>query len=86
MRGLRMKEGKDMKLMKKHGYEGSIRKIANDEKTKVLGILGTVEDLVAEKVFDYCDADKELWACVTPDGNATFWKSKEEAVKKAEKL
>ena len=49
-----------MKLLKKHGYEGSIRKVANDEKTKVLGIIGTVEDLVAEHVFDYCDADNGL--------------------------
>lgn len=75
-----------MKLLKKHGYEGSIRKVANDEKTKVLGIIGTVEDLVAEHVFDYCDADNGLWACVTPDGKATFWKTREATIKQAERL
>ena len=40
-----------MKLTKKKGYEGTIRKVLNDEKTKVIGVVGTVRDLLAENLL-----------------------------------
>lgn len=45
-----------MKLLKKRDYTGTVRKIVNDDKTEVLGIVGTFKDLmeigVVESVTD----------------------------------
>ena len=69
-----------MKFLKKHNYEGTLRKITDDNKTGVLGIVGTVEDLIKERVLDYCDAPRESWCCVRPDYKAFFAENRADAI------
>lgn len=61
-----------MKLTKKRGYEGSVRMVWNDDKTKRVGIIGQVGDLLDEGLFDKCDACRTDWAFITPEGKAIF--------------
>lgn len=46
-----------MKLLKKQGYTGTVRKIVTDDKAEVLGIVGTFKDLmdlgIVEQVTNY---------------------------------
>ena len=53
-----------MRYLKRNGYTGSIRKVVSDDKSTVFGLVGTVEDLLNESVFDYCDCPKTLWAFI----------------------
>ena len=69
-----------MKLLKKKGYEGTLRKVVNDERTEVLGIVGTVGDLLKERVLSYCDAPWGTWGCVRPDCEAFFAGNREDAI------
>lgn len=66
-----------MKFLKKKGYEGTLRKIADDDKTKVLGVVGTVGDLIAESVLEYCDAPLDSWGCVRTDYEAFFGETRD---------
>lgn len=69
-----------MKLLKKKNYEGTLRKVVDDEKTRVLGVVGTVDDLLEEKVLDYCDAPRGMWACVRTDYKAFFAGNRDDAI------
>ena len=69
-----------MKLLKKKGYEGTMRKVVNDDKTQVMGIVGTVDDLLKEKVLDICNAPRGYWGCVRPDCKAFFAGNREDAI------
>lgn len=54
-----------MKFLKKRGYDGTVRKIVSDDKTEVLGIVGTFKDLmelgVVEQVTNY---SWDTWCCI----------------------
>ena len=69
-----------MRLLNKKGNENTIRKIANDEKTTVLGVVGTVRDMLLEHLFDFCDDNPDRWACVRTDYKAFFGDSRDEAI------
>ena len=69
-----------MKLLNRKGNETTLRKIANDEKTKILGVVGTVRGLLQEHVFDYCEDNPNRWACVRADYEAFFGDSRDEAI------
>lgn len=50
-----------MKFMKNKGYEETtLRKVRNDDKTILYGVVGTVGDLLKVGILDWCDYDKEL--------------------------
>lgn len=53
-----------MKLTKKRGDTGTIRKVWNNEKTECYGLVGTIGDLLNEGIFDYCDASTSTWAYI----------------------
>jgi hypothetical protein len=53
-----------MKFVKKKDYTGTIRKVTNDEKSKVIGIVGTVADLLSEGIFESCNASPETWVYI----------------------
>ena len=57
-----------MRILNKKSNETTLRKVVDDEKTKVLGVVGTVGDMLSEHVLDYCDDSPERWACVLPKG------------------
>lgn len=69
-----------MKLLNKKGNVSTLRKVVDDDKTKVLAVVGTVRDLVHEHVFDYCTDKPDRWACVRTDYEAFFGDSREEAI------
>lgn len=52
-----------MKLMKKKGYEGSIRKVYDG--LNYLGVIGTVGDLLKEEILEYCDYSRTTWAFIS---------------------
>lgn len=56
-----------MKALKKRGYEGTIRKIANDEKSVIYGVVGTVKDLLKEGILSYCDFSPDDWCFISND-------------------
>lgn len=57
-----------MKFTKKRDYSSTIRKVWNDEKTECYGLIGTVGDLLEEKILDYCNAPANTWAFLPFDG------------------
>ena len=63
-----------MKLLKKRGYTGTVRKIVTDDKTEVLGIVGTFEDLmdlgIVEQVTNY---SWDTWCCIPGPGRIAPW-------------
>lgn len=65
-----------MKLLKKKDYDGSIRKITNDDKTVNYGLIGTVRDFIKEEVLTYCEYSPETWVYIPIDGPAVFGKTK----------
>lgn len=75
-----------MKLLKKRGYTGTVRKIVTDDKTKVLGIVGTFKDLMEIGVVEsvtYISLD--TWLCVPYpdrcfDGQNGMGATREEAI------
>lgn len=77
-----------MKLLKKRDYAGTVRKIVNDDKTEMLGIVGTFEDLMAigivEEVTNY---SWDTWCCIPFPGRINTWDgigaTREEAIQKA---
>jgi hypothetical protein len=58
-----------MKFTKKRDYDGTIRKVWDNDKTKCYGVVGTVKDLLREQILDYCDAPDGTW-CFIPLGTA----------------
>lgn len=71
-----------MILTKKKNYTGTIRKVWDDDKTRVLGLLGTVADLLSEGVFDECDVNPEWWAGIHNDDDlrTVFGRTREELI------
>lgn len=58
-----------MKFMKNKGYEEtSLRKVRNDDKTILYGVVGTVADLLKVGILDWCDYDKDIWLFL-PESN-----------------
>lgn len=71
-----------MVLTKKKNYSGTIRKVWNDDKTKVLGLIGTVGDLLGEGVFESCDVDRDWWAGIHNDSDlrTVFGRTRDELI------
>lgn len=69
-----------MKLIKRKGHDNTVRKVYNDDRTKVYGVVGTVEDLLKEGIFDYCDYSGETWAFVNQKLSAVFGRTREEVL------
>lgn len=57
-----------MVFTKKKGITNSIRSVKNDDKSKVFGIVGTVEDLLSVGILERCDAPKDYW-CFLPEAD-----------------
>jgi hypothetical protein len=55
-----------MKFTKKTGDTSTIRKVWSNDKEVCFGIVGTVGDILAAKIFDYCDYRQDTWAYI-PD-------------------
>ena len=70
-----------MRFTKKKDDTSTLRKVWNDDKTVCFGIVGTVDDLLSSKIFDYYNGPKGLWAFVprTDVNNAQFGDSREAA-------
>ncbi len=77
-----------MKFLQKRDYTGTVRKIVNDDKTEVLGIVGTFKDLmdlgIVEQVTNY---SWDTWCCIPGPGRIENWNgigaTREEAIKNA---
>lgn len=69
-----------MKLTKKVGSTNTIRKVWNDGKTVVLGVVGTVGDLLTEKLLKYADYDRDAWCYLSMDGKGYFEGTREDAL------
>lgn len=54
-----------MKLTKRKNDNSTIRKVWNDEKTYVYGIIGTVEDLLEAKILEFCSYNPETWCWIS---------------------
>lgn len=63
-----------MKLTKKKNDDSTLRRIWNDEKTEILGVVGTFKDLLAagivEKVTQY---SFDTWCCIPAPGRIERW-------------
>jgi len=53
-----------MKFTKKRDYNGSIRKVWDDNKTVCFGIIGTVSDLLKIGILEYANCSHETWAFI----------------------
>lgn len=62
-----------MKFTSKKGDTSTLRKVWSDNKEVCYGIVGTVEDLLAAKIFDYCDYSSDTWAYIPKDNNQKAW-------------
>jgi len=59
-----------MRFFKKKGETSTIRMVKNDAGDRDYGLVGTVADLLAAKVFDFCECEKpkeQVWAFVPVD-------------------
>lgn len=77
-----------MKFLKKRDYEGTVRKVVDDERTIVYGVVGTVRDMMAEKVILLesglpDDDEQNRWCCVRPDFTMAFGDTREMALRAA---
>lgn len=62
-----------MKFLKNKKYEETtIRKVVNDEKTVVIGIVGTVGDMLKIGLLEECDGNPNDWCFLSKDGKAKF--------------
>ena len=72
-----------MKFLKRKGFEDTtVRKVVNDEKTEVFGVVGTVGDLLNVGILEYCDFDREAWCFISKGSNGLqdrFGHTREEA-------
>ena len=77
------KEGQANETYKKKraNYEGSIRKVYNDDKTEILGLIGSIDDLLKEGIMDSCEFPKSDW-CFIPQNCSLpmFDESKEKLI------
>ena len=76
-----------MKLLKKKNYSRTIRKVTDDDKTKVLAVVGTIGDLLAEGILESCTQYSfDTWMCVPVSGYdkcAGFGATRDEAIQNA---
>lgn len=75
----------ELKFFKKRGYDGTIRKVWTADKEVCFGLVGTVEDLLKERVLEWCDYNDDIWVLIPYLGilqEANFGKTREEAVSK----
>ncbi len=63
-----MKGADSMRFTKKKGDTSTIRKVWSDDKEVCFGIVGTVGDLLAVGVFDYCDYKQDAWSFLPATG------------------
>ena len=72
-----------MKFITRKGHEDTtIRKVVNDDKTKVIGVVGTVGDMLKVGLLEWCEYDINLWCFLSAPGSALkdrFGKTREEA-------
>lgn len=70
-----------MKFLKRKGFEETtVRKVVNDEKTEVFGVVGTIGDLLKVGILEYCDYERDAWCYIPKHGNgARFGNTREEA-------
>lgn len=62
-----------MKLTKKHDYNGTIRKVWNDDKSTCVGVIGTVGELIDIGVLEFADYDRNGWFFIpAPNTNQNF--------------
>ena len=55
-----------MKFLKRKDYaDTTIRKVMDNEKTRVLCVVGTVEDLLKAGILEWCDYDGSLWLSIS---------------------
>ena len=75
-----------MKLLKKRGYTGTVRKIVTNDKTEVLGTVGTFKDLMEIGVVEsVTNISSDTWLCVPYpdrcfDGQNGMGATREEAI------
>ncbi|MCD7772913.1 MAG: hypothetical protein LUH08_02515 [Ruminococcus sp.] len=70
-----------MKIMKKNGHEGTVRKVYDNEHTKVIAVVGTVADLLKEGLLEYCDCDTSFWLAISNTAvKDHFGKTRDEAL------
>ncbi len=58
-----------MKFMKKRGYNGTVRKIVSDDSSKVLGVVGTLQDLMELGIVEPgpgWGGSPDTWCCLLP--------------------
>lgn len=72
----------EVKFLKAKDYEGTIRKVVDDKKRVVIGIVGTVEDLLKSRILEYCDYSKTGWCFIPLSGNerAKFGKTRDAVI------
>ena len=56
-----------MKFLKSAKAPESFRKIVDDDKTKVLAVVGTVADLLTMGILDECSLSGDRWCCIPAD-------------------
>ena len=75
-----------MKLLKKRGYTGTVRKIVTIDKTELLGTVGTFKDLMEIGVVEsVTNISLDTWLCVPYpdrcfDGQNGMGATREEAI------
>ena len=78
-----------MKYTTRKGYTGTIRKVWNDDKTVVLGVVGEIGDLIKEGIIESRGRHQysfDTWMCIPVadfDTGTGFGATREEAVKNA---
>lgn len=72
-----------MKLTKKRNYNGTVREVWNDDKTKYYGVVGTAIDLIKERILTYTDYSPETWFFITKEKykQSKIGKTKESVLK-----
>lgn len=78
-----------MKMLKSNKYPESIRKIVNDERTKVLAIVGEIKDLMEVGLIEpksRIQFSGDTWMCIPAEGfykNTGIGRNRDEAVNNA---
>ena len=62
-----------MRYLKKKGYEGTIRKVVSEDRSKVYGIVGTVEDMLKEGILEYYDGSETQWCMISSCWDGAVW-------------
>lgn len=72
-----------MRYTKKKNYQGTIRKVWDDNKEICYGVVGTVGDMLTEGILDYCDGSPGTWMFIPAPGTSyktRFGRTREETV------